>query len=497
MKKRSASRRSFLKAVGASATALPFYRLLENSVAQAAGDPVPLRFCGIYHPHGIAAEYYAMLNGRFSGLGSDTETTFNLTYTNNGAQCVLQPFDDAATYGQSFKSKILPIEGIDLMSNANGHDTAGTILTGSYIASSKPANSSLDQYMAVERKLGASTRVTSIAVGVGDDTTQVGQTLSYGPGGAPLPKVIDPVQAFNTLFSGYVPTTDPAAAAAAMRNRAKGRSVIDFVTKDISRMNTRLAAVEQQKLQQHLDSIRDLEKQFEEPTTSSTGATCTVPGKPNASQFPSLKRYNGGEPYFDAITNAFIDLLTQAFACDITRFATFLLADLAYTGNMLGLPADNHGAVAHVYNGSSLGSDGHPSTPGDAATWVALAKFNRYAYGKIALFMQKMAAAGVLDNVLIYASSDMGNPALHSTRNAPTLLAGGAAGTKFRMGRRLKMQPDCMTNLWCSPTDAEFKASTNNHLLVSIAQAFGLTDVASFGTQNTASWKTGTLSGLL
>ena len=497
MKKRSATRRSFLKAVGASAASLPFYRLLENSAAQAAGDPAPLRFCGIYHPHGISAEYFAMLNGRFSGLGSDTETTFNLTYTNNGTQCVLQPFDDAATYGQSFKSKILVVEGVDLMSNANGHDTAGTILTGSTIANSKPSNSSLDQYMAVERKLGAATRVTSIAVGVGDDSTQAGTTLSFGPGGAPLPKIIDPVQAFNTLFSGYVPTNDPTAAMAAMRARAKGRSVIDFVTKDIARLNPRLAATEQQKLQQHLDSIRDLEKQFEEPTAGSTGGTCTVPGKPDASKFPSVKRYNGGEPYFDVITNVFIDLLTQAFACDVTRFATFFMADLSYSGNPLGLPADNHGGVAHTYNGSSLGSDGHPSTPGDAATWVALAKFNRYSYGKIALFMQKLAAAGVLDNVLIYASSDMGNPALHSTRNAPTLLAGGAAGTKFRMGRRLKMAPDCMTNLWCSPTDAEFKASTNNHLLVSIAQAFGLTDVSSFGSQATASWKTGTLSGLL
>ena len=51
--------------------------------------------------------------------------TFNLTYTAGGAQCVLQPFDDAATYGQSFKSKIIAIEGVDLMSNANGHDTGG------------------------------------------------------------------------------------------------------------------------------------------------------------------------------------------------------------------------------------------------------------------------------------------------------------------------------------------------------------------------------------
>ena len=502
MKKRNATRRSFLKAVGAGATALPFYRLLENSVLAQAGQPLPLRFCGIYHPHGIAAEYFASLNGRFSGLGSDTETTFNITYTSGGAQCVLQPFDDATTYGQSFKSKILPIEGIDLMSNANGHDTAGTILTGSYIEGGKPKNSSLDQYMAVERKLGAATRVTSIAVGVGEDGTQAGLTLSYGPGGAPLPKVIDPVQAFNTLFSGYVPTNDPVAAAAAMRTRAKGRSIIDFVVKDIARINPRLAAVEQQKLQQHLDSIRDMEKQFAEPTTGMTmGATC-MPVKPNASMWTSgtelkLKRYNGGEPYFDAITNAFIDVLTQAFACDITRFATFFMADLAYSGNPLGLNADNHGAVAHTYNGSQLGNDGHPVGAGDAASWIPLAKFNRYSYGKIALFMQKLAAAGVLDNVLIYASSDMGNPSLHSTRNAPTVLAGGAAGTKFRMGRRLKMAADCTTNLWCSPTDAEFKASTNNHILVSIAQAFGLTDVTSFGTQGTASWKTGTLTGLL
>ncbi len=218
---------------------------------------------------------------------------------------MLQPFDDAATYGQSFKSKILPIEGIDLMSNANGHDTAGTILTGSYIEGGKPKNSSLDQYMAVERKLGASH--------AGDQHrgrrrrgrhSRRATTLSFGPGGAALPKVIDPVQAFNTLFSGYVPTNDPTAAAAAMRTRAKGRSIIDFVVKDIARINPRLAAVEQQKLQQHLDSIRDMEKQFAEPTGMMMAATC-MPAKPNASQWTSgtelkLKRYNGGEPYFDA-----------------------------------------------------------------------------------------------------------------------------------------------------------------------------------------------------
>ena len=182
-----------------------------------------------------------------------------------------------------------------------------------------------------------------------------------------------------------------------MRARAKGRSVIDFVTKDISRMNTRLAAVEQQKLQQHLDSIRDLEKQFDEPTTGGmTGSTCTVPGKPNATTFPSLKRYNGGEPYFDAITNSFIDLLTQAFACDVTRFATFFMADLSYSGNPLGLtgrqPRRRRARLQRLVARHPTATRARPATrrPGSP-----LAKFNRYSYGKIALFMQKLAAAGV------------------------------------------------------------------------------------------------------
>ena len=106
--KRSATRRSFLRAVGAGATALPFYRLLEDSVAQArrraAAAPLLRHLPPARHRRRVLS---AMLNGRFSGMSTDTETSFNLTYTNNSTQCSLQPFDDAATYGKSFKSKIL------------------------------------------------------------------------------------------------------------------------------------------------------------------------------------------------------------------------------------------------------------------------------------------------------------------------------------------------------------------------------------------------------
>ncbi len=486
--KRSPTRRSFLRAVGAGATALPFYGLLEDSVAQAAGETLPLRFAGIYHPHGVAAELFVMQSG-------DTESNFSLTYSNGGTQCSLQPFDDAATYGKSFKNKIIAIEGVDLMSNANGHSTAGTILTGSYIDGTKPKNSSLDQFLAVERKLGMATKVTSIALGVGNDSTDCGWTLSYGPGGAPLPKIIDPQKAWDTLFSGFT-AGGGGDSAAEMRRKMLGKSVVDYVLGDVNRLNARLAAPEKLKLQQHLDSMNDMSKQFDATMTGTGGASSSCTPGTRPTNPASLRQYNGGEPFFDAITNMFVDMLAQAFACDITRFATLFLNDLSYSGNPLSLPADNHGSVAHTYNGSPVGNDGHPVGNGDPATWAPLAKFNRYSYGKVARFMQKLDALGALDNVIIYASSDMGNPAQHSTRNVPTLLAGGANG-KFRMGRRLKAPADCpSSNVWCAPGDSAFTGLTNSKILVSIAQAFGLSDVNSFGTQSNSSWVTGAMSGL-
>jgi hypothetical protein len=79
----------------------------------------------------------------------------------------------------------------------------------------------------------------------------------------------------------------------------------------------------------------------------------------------------------------------------------------------------------------------------------------------------------VLDSTLIYASSDLGNPATHSTRNVPTVLAGGANG-KIRMGRRIQYRTDCPLGTYCDPASSDYETVPNNRLLVSIAQAFGV-----------------------
>lgn len=466
--KASGGRRAFLRTIGTSFAALPFLKLIEHSYAKAEGAILPQRFIGVYHPHGIAAELFTMRDG-------ETETAFDLTYDGSP----LQPFDDAVTYGRSFKDKIVAIEGIDLLSDTNGHNSAGTILTGSRIvggAGGLPRNSSIDQFLAVQNGLGDSTLVTSVALGVGNKELSARQCLSFGEGGIPISKIIDPLLAFDFLFKQAVVGSDPIAQAAADRQRKLGKSLIDFVRGDVNRLRARVGEHEAQKLDQHLTALRSLEKKIDGVPRA---RDCAVPPRPSA--LPNLEQYNGGEPYFDTIADLHIDLLALAMGCDITRFATLVLNDLSYAGNPLGLPMDNHGGMAHTYSASPLGSSGHPVGTGDPETWRLLAKFNRYCYGKVARLLQRLDEAGIVDGTLVYASSDMGNPAAHSTRNVPTVLAGGANGA-IRMGRRLKFPTDCPLGTWCDVDGNDYQTMGNNRLLISILAVFGI-DVSTYGDQ--------------
>lgn len=503
---RSATRRSFLRAVGAAATALPFYQLLEDSFAQAAGEALPLKLITISHPHGIASEYFGMRtplspNIPVEGLslrGTDTETSFDIAYPN----CSLQPFDDPATYGKSFKDRLLLIEGLDLASD--GHDAVASILTGSPLTGGAPANSSLDQYLAVEMGLGAATRKSNVVLAVGSPDTYPGSTLSYSKGGVGVGKIISPLDAFDYLFGGFVPPTDAAGQAALARKNALGQSVVDYVREDCNRLRARLAPVEQQKMDQHLASIRDLEKTF----AGMSGAACAaVPKRPSAADFPvdlsKLVRFNGGEPTFDVVTTFFVDLLAQAFACDVTRFGTLVLNDLpwdsaanAQTDSLgYGLSSDLHNNVAHKYISYGFDWEGKLGATGDASTWLPLAKYNKYVYSKVARLLQKLDEQGALDSTLVYVTSELGNPNLHSSASAPTVLAGGK-NVPFRFGRRVQLTPDCAPpNDSCKPRDAKFASGANNHLLVSIAQAFGA-ETDAFGSSPDPAFTTGALSAV-
>jgi hypothetical protein len=453
-------RRSVLKALGAFA-ALPIGNLLSRSIAQAQGmTPPPLKFIGLYHPHGIAAEYYNRRSG-------ETETTFNLAFTDS-ALAPLVPY----------QNRLITFEGVDLAvaesSGTPGHGAASCLFTASETTGTdkNAQGMSLDQYLARTLNLGTSTRFPTLNIGVGSTGVANQDAIAHGPGGAVILNQCNPLTVFDQVFTGLSPTADAAAAAAA---RARGQSVLDYVRGDLTSLKGRLAPAEQLKLEQHLSAMRDIETRLN--TVSTT--TCTPPARPKATgnsdpslDFPKTLKWNGGEPYFDRIANLQIDLLAQAMVCDATRFATLFLDDpgKVMTVDGTSLPADVHNEVAHTYTTGT----------GGAATQLALARLNRYYYSKLARLLQRLDEGGLIDSTLVLAASEMGNPSLHSTRDIPLVLAGGANG-RVTFGRRIVASG----------------SGLNSHakILVSVAKLFGMNS-DSFGVSTDPALITGAYPGL-
>jgi len=445
------SRRAFLAALGVSGGFLAWETRGFAELAPAA-TPAPRRYIGVYTPHGRAHELWQPRAG------------FDIAY----AGSTLAPFDDAANYGKSFRQHLLVLDGVDLSAGievgTTGHDGSRVILTGS---GADGRNASLDQFLALEHGLGSETSHTSLTLGVGSDSTEVGQNLSWSRGGTPVPKWIDPSRVHAELFGAPLGVRQEEL----LHERRAGKSLLDRVRADLARLSRRAPASERTKLEQHATALRDIEKRLTHVEQS-----CAAPAAPPG--FEKLRAFGGGEPYFDAITDLQVDLLARAISCDLTRVATLYLADLTRSKLFVQLPEDVHQEVAHRYDARD---DVHAGTP---HSWEQLALQNRYSYGKVARLLRRLDEAGALDTTLVHTSSDMGDPARHSSRQVPTLLiAGGAFG--LATGRYLDLRHG--KNLQ--------EGVPNNHLLVSLARLYGA-EVERFGESKNASLLGGHLDDL-
>jgi len=422
------SRRRFLAALGVTGA---FLARESNGRAESATTPnAPLRFITVYTPHGRAHELWQPRPG------------FDIAFEDSS----LAPFDDAKTYGKSFRDRLLVLDGIDLSAGievgTTGHDGSRVILTGS---GGDGKNASLDQFLAIEHGLGNDTPHTSLTLGVGSDSTDVGQNISWSRGGTPVPKWIDPSRVYAELFGAPLGARKEELEHA----RRAGKSVLDRVRADLGRLAQRAPRSQRTKLEQHATALRDIEKRLTHVEQS-----CAAPPAPPA--FERLKAYGGGEPYFDAITDLQIDLMARAVSCDLTRVATLYLADLTRSKLLAELPEDVHQEVAHRYDARD---EVHGGTP---ETWHKLGLQNHYSYGKVARLVARLDEAGALDSSLLLTSSDMGDPARHSSRQVPTLLLAGSA-FPIKTGRYLDLRHG--KNLQ--------EGVPNNRLLVSIARLFG------------------------
>lgn len=408
-------------------------------------------FVGVYMPHGMAREYWLPRSG------------FDISYQD----CSLAPFADAATFGKSYAEQLLVVEGLDVKAGIDGgttgHDASRALFTGS---SQHGRNASIDQFLAVEQGLGQDTPLSSLVLGVGNSAPEIGQCISYAKGGIALPKLISPSQTFAQAFGQLVVGDDPNAMARIERERRIGKSLLDYWNADLKRLAARAPQTERDKLDQHASALREIEKRL----TAAQLDDCTLPSAPNPSTFPQLQAWGGGEPYFDTITDLQVDLLAQALTCGVTHVGTLFLADMSRTHLDPSLPDDIHIDVAHRYTSGGRAGGGEP------ASWLPLARQNRYAHSKLARLLQRLDQGGILDQTVIIALSDMGDPNRHSSRQIPALLAGGWGG-HLQGGRHL---------------DLGAAGTPHNRILVAAQNAFGI-DSDTFGEDEDTAVTTGAL----
>ena len=223
-----------------------------------------------------------------------------------------------------------------------------------------------------------------------------------------------------------------------MKNAA---SILDRVLDHSKSLNRRLGKEDQQKLDEYLSSVGEVEKRIDRAES-----WLEIP-KPNIDE-QSLDveaTQEGPKEYIKAI----YDLMSLAFRTDSTRVATYMIGQVAGATTIanafpacLGLPGNWHG-LAH-----GAGKKGGAEN---------LGRFDQFLAENHARFLQSLADAkegdgSVLDRTLVlYGSS---NSRTHNNHNYPLLLAGGK-GLGVRHGQYLRYNEKEMrlSNLYLTMLD--------------------------------------------
>jgi len=287
--------------------------------------------------------------------------------------------------------------------------------------------------------VGATTRLKSLPINLGNSDQYLPSTISYTGANQPLAAFRDPVAAFNKVFAGF--NVDPSVLQGI---HAERKSVLDFVLEDYGSLATKVSADDKKLLDFHMQSVRDLETQLD--NIASSAAVCTVPTLNNPPRDQGTWEQGTG-PDFIRIAQFHMDLIVTALACDITRVATMSWqGEMNWDSSITGLDSSMHVGDAH------LASHENAAAFEKIVTWYST---------QFATFIQKLKDKQVFDNSLFVWFSENGaggTPGGHSPLSMPYILVGNARGS-FRTGRHVK----CGHR---SPND----------LYVSIQNAFGVTD---------------------
>jgi hypothetical protein len=362
---------------------------LGNSKASTA----PIRLAVLFAGNGFhSKEWWAKGTGKDMVLGQ-----------------VLEPLAD-------FRQKMLFIRGLyneqALKGNIHSSQT-GNLLSGAPLASGGEirSGSSIDQLIA--QSTGRSTKVPSLVLGCEKSNPSVHKNysmlysshISWSSPTTPTPLELYPALAFDRLFKDEVKRGD--------------KSVLDAVMSDANDLRRQISSTDQQKLDEYLESVRDVEQRLEK-----AGKQGELQGWRPVIDKPNTPRPPEGIPQNIADhMRLMCDILVLGFQTDTTRVMTLKLNN---DHSSLRFP---HLGVDYMIH--------HLLSHSDTADWL---KVNQFFLQQVAYIARKLDAIQegdrtALDNSMILFCSSMLTGS-HDATQLPVVLLGRSGG-KIETGRVL------------------------------------------------------------
>lgn len=433
MRARPFSRRNLLRGLGATALIAPFASQLRPGRAVAAPQK---RAMFVYVPDGCIPSLWHP---------TGSEKSFTLPEMS----ATLEPI----------KQHLVFLDGLKMYAGGATHEGGmAKVLTG-------VSPKSIDLFLGDE--IGGATPHSSLQLGVGG-TFQAGApgTFTFIGENQPVPPDDDPLNAFSRVFGAVSGDPDQD------RDQRRKKSVIDASLADLNALRTKLGSTEREKLDVHLDSLREVEARI----TGAGVKACDVAGW-NGEGFANVetdyypKTYHK-EENFALVSRLQIDLAVTALSCGATNVVSLQYSHQVSPTKIpgLGVSVNNHDASHYGDPGSALAQD--------------FVKMKRWFMDEFRYLIEQLEATpdvdgSLLDNTLVMLCSELGDGNLHDHERVPFVLAGRAGGA-LETGRFLNYR-------------SGDKLQPHTKLLVSIANAMGV-DIDSYGYTGEGK---GPLGGLL
>jgi len=269
----------------------------------------------------------------------------------------------------------------------------------------------------VSRKIGNATRFRSLsATATGD----VRNSFSYENGNSVNVPEWSPLRFYQRLFG--TDFQDPNASEFTPDPRVMVRkSSLSTVLEETRKLNKELGTEDRARLDQYFTGLRDLERRFDlQLTKPDPREACIVTDKPE--DLPS-----GLDAYLVAKRHRMMtDLMLMAVACDQTRVTNMFYASAFSATTKPGYDKPHHTATHEEAVDEELQCQPNVS-------WYVRRAMDEWAYYVEAMANFREGDGTLLDNSLIYATTDQSFAKIHGIEGIP-MFSAGTAGGKVKTG---------------------------------------------------------------